>query len=97
LFALAWGFVGVAIVKWLYPLSMRIIGMLRGRKAIILTWALLIILSGDIILSSAIVYRQYERIQNIPPSNLLDEFLDKYYPESVVKKTYPSLRFYIDK
>lgn len=97
LFALTWGFVGVAIVKWLYPLSMRIIGMLRGRKAIVFTWALFIILSSDIILSSAMVYRQYERIQNIPPSNIFDELLDKNYPESVVEKTYPSLHFSIDR
>ena len=97
LFALAWGFVGVAIVKWLYPLSMRILSKLRGRKAIVVTWVVFIILSSDIILSSAMVYRQYERIQNIPPSNIVDEFLDKKFPESVVKKTYPSLRFTVDR
>ena len=97
LFALAWGFVGVAIVKWLYPLSMRILSVLRGKKAIVLTWVIFIGLSSDIILSSAMVHRQYERMQNIQPSNIFDEFLDKNFPESVVEKTYPSLRFSIDK
>jgi len=97
LFALAWGFVGVAIVKWLYPLSMRILSKLRGKKAIVVTWVLFIVLTNDIILSSAMVYRQYERIQHIPPSSIFDEFLDKNYPESVVEKTYPSLRFSVDK
>jgi uncharacterized membrane protein len=93
LFSLVWGFVGVAIVKFLYPQTLKLILMIRGRKGIVFTWIVLIILVGDMVLSSAMVHRAYERYQHIPASNAIDEFLDKNYPDSIVKKTYPSLRF----
>ncbi|MGB7594799.1 MAG: putative ABC transporter permease [Erysipelotrichaceae bacterium] len=93
LFSLAWGFVGVAIVKFLYPQTVKIINLIRGKSGVIFTWIVLVVLAGDILLSSAMVYRAYERINNIPASNPVQVFLDKYYPDSMVKKTYPSLRF----
>ena len=93
LFSLVWGLVGVVIVKFLYPQSVKIINLIRGKSGVVLTWVVLVVLAGDMILSSAMVYRSYERIKNIPASNPIQVFLDKYYPDSVVKKTYPSLRY----
>jgi uncharacterized membrane protein len=93
LFSLAWGFVGVAIVKFLFPQTVKIIRLIKGKRGVILTWVVLVVLAGDMLLSSAMVYRAYERVNNIPASNPIQVFLDKYYPDSVVKKTYPSLRF----
>jgi uncharacterized membrane protein len=93
LFSLAWGFVGVAIVKFLYPQAVRIINLIKGKGGILFTWVILIILAGDMLLSSAMVYRSYERINNIPATNPIQVFLDEHYPDSKVKETYPSLRF----
>lgn len=93
LFSLAWGAVGVLIVKVLFPLSVKVIDRIRGKSGLVLTWFIFIILAGDILLSSAMVYRAYERRNEIPATNVVQEFLDKYYPDSVVFKTYPSLRF----
>jgi uncharacterized membrane protein len=93
LFSLVWGFVGVAIVRFLYPQSLKIIRLIRGQKGLILTWFVLFVLVSDMLLSSAMVYRAYERYNSIPASNSVDQFLDRYYPDSVVQDTYPSLRF----
>lgn len=93
LFSLVWGFVGVAIVKFLYPQSLKIIRLIRGKGGVILTWTVLVVLVGDMLLSSAMVYRAYERYNHIPSANVIEDLLDKYYPDSIVKKTYPSLRF----
>ena len=93
LFSLAWGAVGVLIVKVLFPLSVKVIDRIRGKSGLVVTWFIFIILAGDILLSSAMVYRAYERRNEIPATNVVQEFLDKYYPDSVVFKTYPSLRF----
>lgn len=93
LFSLAWGFVGVAIVRFLYPQSLKIIRLVRGKKGRILTWLVLFVLVTDMLLSSIMVYRAYERYNALPASNPIDHFLDRYYPDSVVHDTYPSLRF----
>jgi uncharacterized membrane protein len=93
LFSLVWGFVGVAIVRFLYPQSLKIIRLIRGRKGLILTWIVMIVLISDMLLSSAMVYRAYERYIGMPATNPIARLLDQYYPDSIVKKTYPSLRF----
>jgi hypothetical protein len=93
LFSLVWGFVGVAIVRFLYPQSLKIIRLIRGKKGLILTWIIMIVLVSDMLLSSAMVYRAYERYNNMPATNPIALFLDRYYPDTIVKKTYPSLRF----
>ena len=93
LFSLAWGFVGVAIVRFLYPQSLKIIRLVRGKKGRILTWLVLVVLVTDMLLSSIMVYRAYERYNGLPASNPIDYFLDRYYPDSIVNDTYPSLRF----
>jgi len=92
-FSFAWeAFCGL-IVKGLFTLSKRVIDRIRGKAGLIFTWLVFIILAGDIILSSAMVYRAYERKNAIPATNGIQEFLDKYYPDTEVFKTYPSLRF----
>jgi uncharacterized membrane protein len=93
LFSLVWGFVGVAIVKVLFPFTKKLIVKIRGKGGVIFTWIVLIILFGDMILSSAMVYRAYERYMHIPAHNGIDVLLDRYYPDAIVKKTYPSLKF----
>lgn len=93
LFSLVWGFVGVAIVRFLYPQALKIIRLIRGKKGLILTWIVMIVLLIDMLLSSAMVYRAYERYIGMPAINPIARFLDQYYPDSIVKKTYPSLRF----
>ncbi len=93
LFSLVWGFVGVLIVRVLYPQSLKIIHLIRGKSGVVFTWIILVILAGDMILSSAMVYRAYERYNNKQAANSIERFLDKYYPDSIVDETYPSLRF----
>jgi uncharacterized membrane protein len=93
LFSLVWGFVGVAIVKVLFPLTKKLIVKIRGKGGVVFTWIVLVVLLGDMILSSAMVYRAYERYIHIPAHNGIDVLLDRYYPDAIVKKTYPSLKF----
>mgnify|MGYP000367140881 FL=1 len=46
----------------------------------------------DIAISSMAVTRQQERINDIPPKNSIDVFLDKAYPDEYLDKIYHNAR-----
>lgn len=93
LYSLIWGVIGVIIVRWLYPLTIRMIKSITNKKGIIISWIVLIFLCYDIFISASAVRREFERFNNIPPSNKFQVYLDEKYPDSFMKTRYPSMIF----
>lgn len=93
LFALVWGFLGVLIIKFLFPLFSKMIENIPNKSGIIITWLLIIFISLDIFITAAALLRQSERRRDIPPSNQFEVFLDSKYPDSFIKAIKPALQF----
>lgn len=47
----------------------------------------------NIVLSTLAVRREVARINHVKADNCIDRFLDKYYPNSYLKKVYPNMIF----
>jgi uncharacterized membrane protein len=93
LFSLAWGLGGAVALKWLYPVTNRLIESFPYKKGIILTWLIFSFLCYDIFISAAAVKRQQERLMAIAPTNSFEMYLDKKYPDSYLEKIYPGMVF----
>lgn len=93
IFALVWGFLGVLIVKFLFPLFSCMIESIPNKAGLIVTWLLIIFISFDIYITAAVLLRQSERHKGIAPLNQFEVFLDNKYPDSFIKMIKPALQF----
>lgn len=86
--ALMWGLIAFIFMKFIYPFLMRICEKLQTKLGYILTVILFLLLSLDIFISTAAAIRQDERKHHIPPTNRLDYFIDKHYPDTRMDSIY---------
>ena len=91
IYCIFWGILGIAWIKYIYPLLEKYIEKIQNKIGKILTFILTVFLIFDILLSSAAVYRQKERRNNIPANNIIREYLDNKYNNEVLKKIYPNM------
>lgn len=90
-YCIFWGILGIVWIRYLYPKLQKSIEKIPNKTGIILTWILTVFLVFDICLSSAAVYRQRERRNDIPANNEIRIFLDKRYNDDILKKIYPNM------
>ncbi len=79
LFALIWGLLGIIWIKIIYPKFCKIIDRINFDNLKIITNTLICFLILDVFLTLTSFYRMTKEIQDIPPSNSYEEFLDKYF------------------
>ena len=90
-YCLFWGLLGILWIRYIYPILEKGIVKIPIKTGIVLTGILLIFLIFDILLSSAAVYRQKERRNNIPANNQIRVYLDNRYNDEILKKIYPNM------
>ncbi len=86
--ALMWGLIALLFMQFVYPFLMRICEKLQTKLGYILTVILFLLLSLDIFISTVAAIRQDERKHHIPPTNRLDQFIDKHYPDTRMDSIY---------
>jgi len=57
-----------------------------------MTWVLIIFFVFDMTISAAAVWRRSSRDDGVPPGNVIEEFLDQYYPDEMMEKIYPNMK-----
>ena len=80
MYSFFWGILGLIWVKDLYPLFSRNIQKIPKKVGRPLTVAVTLFMAADIALSAGAVYRESQRIDNIPATNAVQEFFDVIYP-----------------
>jgi len=93
LFSIYWGIVGVAIIKYFYPLLCLQLKKFPRKKMLIVTWIAFILIFIDAFLSTAAALRYNERHLKIPATTEFQLFIDKNYPDSYMKNIYPNSYF----
>ena len=88
-----WGVLGVLFVKVIYPTLMTLIKRIPVRQSRFFATALTLFFIFDFLISGFAVYRWSGRLQNIPPDNIIDEFLDKNYDNHVMEDVFPNMHF----
>ncbi|NBK78934.1 hypothetical protein D5272_10150 [bacterium D16-76] len=93
MYAFFWGVLGLIWLKDLYPALSRLIERIPEKTGRRLTVAVSIFMAIDILLSAGAVFRQSQRVNNIPATNGVQQFFDYYFPDSFLDMIYPSMEY----
>ena len=88
LYCVYWGIIAVLYLKVVYPLLVKIEPLIYKKGVQIFTVFFMLFMTFDIVISCMAGNRQKERHQNIPPSGVVDEFIDRMYPDELLDKIY---------
>ena len=90
LYCFFWGFAAVVWFKVLYPPVGRWIEKLPVTPGKVLTWALVLFMTVDILVSSAAMLRQGQRAEGIPADTPAAIWLDEHYDDDTMRRIYPN-------
>ena len=88
LYCVYWGIIAVLFLKLVYPLLLKIEPFIYKKGVKIVTVFMMLFMTFDIVISCMAGNRQKERHQNIPPNGIVDEFIDKNYPDELLDRIY---------
>ena len=83
-----WGVCGVFYVIVAYPFILNFLKCIERPELVWVTSVTVFFMIFNIFISCAAGGRQNERVKNIPADNAYRQFLDKYYPDSVMDRIY---------
>ena len=93
LYSVFWGILGIIWIKDIYPRMAKWILKLPNRAGKIITWALMIFLIVNCLVSGAAVLRWSERHQGIPAENAMQRILDQRFPDERMERIYANMVF----
>lgn len=91
LYSIFWGILALVWLKFLYPWMCRLIYKIPNRVGKPLTWVLLVFMILNTLVSGAAVARMTARQEGMPAGNVVEEFLDRHYPNDLLEKIYPNM------
>ncbi len=83
-----WGIAGVFYITIAYPFIVKWVSNYKRTEFKVFTAMMAIFMVFNIMISCAAGSRQNERVKNIPADSKMDEFLDRYYPDSRMDRIY---------
>ena len=92
LYCFFWGIAAVIWLKKVYPLLSNLIEKLPMKAGKIITWALVVFLSVDVLVTCAAMMRQQERKTSPEPDNVIEECLDEMFPDEWMEKRYRNMK-----
>lgn len=92
LYSLFWGVLGIVWVKFIMPLTDKLLAFLPTSLNAILVWAFIIFFVFDAGLSAVAALRWNKRKEGVEPSNRIEIFLDEHFPNERMEKIYANSR-----
>lgn len=96
LFAVFWGIAAVVWMELLWPALGRGLEKVAPRALRVSALILTVFMVCNIAVSAAALGRMHARRQGMPPSNRVEAFLDRTYPDERLQTYYPSMRYLND-
>jgi len=93
MYSVFWGILGVLWVKDAYPRLSRMIERIPRRAGHIATVLTTIFMVLNMLLSAGAVFRQSERINEIPATNPAQSFFDEYFDDEYLSMIYPHMQY----
>ena len=84
---------GIFFIKWLYPTIYRILGKMDSKAWDISCILLTVFMVINLSLTSLAVIRWRERLESVPASGAVDEFLDEYYDNEEMSEIFRNMVF----
>ena len=93
LFMIFWGLLAVGWRRFAYPPISRQIEKIPPMLGLMLSWGIAIFLACDMAVTAAVMVRATLRLKRPQADNAIEEFIDRYYPESRLKQLWPNMTF----
>lgn len=93
MYALFWGLLSIAWLKFIYPFMSRLIEKIPNKIGKGLTWVLVIFMALNCLISAAAVNRMSARYEGVPARSSFDVFLDRTYPDEFLTKIYTHMAY----
>lgn len=90
---LVWGAVGLFYMQILCPLMRALIERIQGQSGYVATWAMIVFMSVNLIVSAAAVNRWRERVHDIPAQTAVDISLDRTFDDERMQTLFPNMEF----
>lgn len=90
-YAIFWGLLGMIFIQHTYPFLSKYIERTPVRLGKWLTWIFVVFMTLDMLISAVAVRRWTDRQLGEPPSNVIEETLDEWYPDDMMKNIYPNM------
>ncbi|MDY4191046.1 MAG: putative ABC transporter permease [Oscillospiraceae bacterium] len=92
LYCFFWGILALVWVKELYPVCSNWIERHVSPKwGVPVTWALVLFMLANTVVSAAAVYRMSQRYEGVPAVQSWQVVLDEHYPDEKLAEIYPSM------
>ena len=92
LYALFWGFLGLIWLRYIYPFVSKHIEKIPKKQGSILVTFLAVFMAVDAVVTVAAVYRWNRRINDVPASNRVEQFLDNNFDDARMEFLFPHMR-----
>lgn len=93
LYSVYWGVLGMLFIKEFYPRITKLILRIPNRVGKPLTCVLAALLAFDMAMTGMSILRWAERRQDKEPSNALEAYFDRHYPDERMEKIFTNLEF----
>ena len=91
LYCFFWGVLSVVWIKIIYPRMSSLIEKLPVLAGQLLTWAIVILMVCNGLLTGAAMLRYKARAAHPEPANVVDAFLDSAYDDAFMEKRWPNM------
>ncbi len=92
-FSLAWGFMGFALVRYVYPLVVKMLEKIPYKIGNIVTIIIIVVFSTIMIISWAALIRCFLARSGVEPLTFIGRLLDKYLPQEYLQKYFVNMKF----
>lgn len=93
LYGVGWGLLGMLFITHFWPWASEMIERIPNTVGKPLTIVVSVLLALNLALSGAAVFRQNQRLHNVPANTAIARWLDNTYPDDVMAEKYPSMQF----
>ena len=93
MYSFFWGILGLLWVKDIYPFLSRMVQRMPKKLAHPLTTVTAVLLALDVFLTIGALYRQSERVNDVPADNALRVFFDQAFPDDYLHFIYPHMEY----
>ncbi len=93
IYSVFWGLLGVAWVKWIYPVLAKLILKVPNRIGRVLTWVIFAFFVINAIFSVLAVYRWSQRMAALPAGNALWAWIDTVFPDDYMRRVFANMEF----
>lgn len=92
LYCFFWGILAVFWIKICYPPMSRLVEKMPPLTGKVVTWAVVLLMSCNALISAAAMVRYTERVDAVPPGNVIEELLDEAYDDETIQRAWPNMR-----